>query len=100
MNATSKTMRIKLTMNGFHGYQSENVRASVEKNPEYSGDRETDFYGRELPYTVTITRSAADKFACRAADCCCGESMPTEFGATEHEIDHRAVEVSGNYPQR
>lgn len=87
------TKIVELTLNGFHGYQTHRVRASfVPALPEWQ-----DVKG---DYIVTITESAARKFACRISDCRCGEGVPTEFECDEYDFEHADITVNGNYPQR
>lgn len=84
------TKIIELTLNGFHGYQSHNVRATFTpadpKWQDVSGD-----------YIVSITESAARKFACKCSDCTCGEGMPTEFECDAYDFEQADVTVNGNY---
>lgn len=82
---------ISLTLNGFHGYQSHNVRAIFE---QISGE------GEALEYQVSIKPTAARKFECRSKDCTCGESMPEFFTADGWDFDHSEITVNGAYPQR
>ena len=86
------TKLIKLTLNGFHGYQSHNVRATFA---QISDDNQ----GEALEYQVEIADSAARKFAC-TGDCTCGEGMPTEFECDDYDFDAADITINGNYPQR
>lgn len=95
------TKLIELTLNGFHGYQSHNVRATFTRLEAVEGV-ETPYgfcEGAEAGYDVTITESAARKFAC-TGDCTCGEGMPTSFIADWYDFDAGEVLINGNYPQR
>lgn len=85
---TTKT--IDLTLNGFHGYITQRVRAVFEMLDD----------GTEDTYAVTITPSAAKKFACRASDCTCGEHMPVKFECDAYDYEHADVTINGNYAQR
>ena len=85
---TTKT--IDLTLNGFHGYITHRVRAVFAMIDD----------GTEDAYSVTITPSAAKKFACRSSDCTCGEGMPEEFECDAYDFEHADVTIKGNYPQR
>ena len=87
------TKIVELTLNGFHGYQSHNVRATFTR-------REAGYEGEEAGYDVTITESASRKFACKSGDCRCGEGMPTEFICDDYDFDAADITVEGNYPQR
>ena len=96
------TKIIRLTLNGFHGYQSHNVRASFTRRAGVEADLTPFGYSDEVEagYDVTITDSAACKFACKSSDCRCGESMPTAFFCDDFDFDADEITVSGNYPQR
>ena len=83
------TTTIKLTLNGFHGFQSNNVRADITK---ISGTGEADEYQAE------IAESAARKFACKSKDCRCGESMPSNFIIDGYDFRWKSTTVNGNYP--
>jgi len=102
MTITTKpvTKIVVLTLNGFHGYQSHNVRATFTRREAGDGF-ETPYgfsEGEEAGYDVTITESAARKFAC-TGDCRCGEGMPTEFFCDEYDFEHGDITIKGNYPQ-
>jgi hypothetical protein len=96
------TKIVNLTLNGFHGYQSHNVRATfarragVEATLTPFGFTEEE----ESGYDVTITESAARKFGCKCSDCRCGERMPTAFVCDDYDFDASDLTVNGNYPQR
>lgn len=87
------TKIVKLTLNGFHGYQSHNVRANWSQISDED-------QGEALEYQVEIADSAARKFKCKSNDCTCGEGMPTSFIADWYDFDAAEVTINGNYPQR
>jgi hypothetical protein len=89
------TKIVEITLNGFHGYQSHNVRATFTPTKRYNS------WGDEIGdgYDVTITESAARKFSCRG-ECTCGEGVPTEFECDEYDFEHGDITLNGNYPQR
>ena len=92
--------RIKVTLNGFHGYETHDVLVDVEKNPDHTGDKEVDYYsGNRCPYVGTITKSAANKFGCNMSDCTCGESIDMVININETDLKFKTVEIRGNYPQ-
>ena len=95
---TTKRTRISLTLNGFHGYQTRNVLATI--GPKNPAGEPWDYhnYGAGL-YPVEIDESEAEKFSCKCADCTCGESMPTTFYMDQWDVDHKKVTIRGNYPQ-
>jgi hypothetical protein len=96
------TKVVSLTLNGFHGYQSHNVRASFTHRDAIEGYETPYGYaeGEKARYEVAITESAAQKFACNMSDCRCGEGIPTEFPCDEYEFENRMITLNGNYPQR
>ena len=85
------TKQITLTLNGFHGYESHNVRANF--SPISDDNR-----GGALEYQVEIADSAARKFVC-TGDCTCGEGMPTSFLADGYDFEVGEITINGNYPQ-
>ena len=94
--ATTKI--IKLTLNGFHGYQTHNVKAQFTPRPvskdglSFSETNENGFY-------VKIAQSAADKFFCRSKECLCGEGVPTDFDCDFYDFAVGSVQIKGIYPQ-
>lgn len=98
---TTTTKIISLTFNGFHGYQSHNVRAKfarragVESELTPYGDNDAVDAG----YDVTITDSAARKYACKSINCRCGESMPAAFACDDFDFIAAEITVNGKYPQ-
>lgn len=95
------TKIIKLTLNGFHGYQSHNVRATFSRRAGVEAELTPFGYTEEEEsgYDVTITESAARKFSCRC-ECTCGEGVPTEFQCDEYDFEHGEITLNGNYPQQ
>ncbi len=96
------TKIISLTLNGFHGYQTHNVRATFTRRAGVEAELTPFGYSdeEEAGYDVTITESAARKFACKNSDCRCGEHMPTEFVCDDFDFNAADITVKGNYPQR
>lgn len=96
------TKIINLALNGFHGYQTHNVRATFTPRP--GADSELTPFGYSesevAGYDVTITESAASKFACKNSDCQCGESVPTAFVCDQYDFDHGDITINGKFPQR
>ena len=82
---------MKITLNGFHGYESHNVRGTM--NPEI------DEFQTE-GYIIEITPSAAAKFGCKMSDCTCGEGIAESFWVRKTQVRGNEIEVAGNYPQR
>jgi len=98
LGAETMRRKMKVTLNGFHGYDEHTVLVSVERDTEHTGDRELDYYsGHSTPFRGRIAPSAAAKFRCGMSDCRCGESMPLEFPLAGPEAT--TVEIRGNYPQ-
>lgn len=98
---TTTTKIISLTLNGFHGYQSHNVRASFTRRAGVEADLTPFGYSddTEAGYDVTITDSAARKYACKSTDCRCGESMPTAFSCDAYDFGAAEITINGKYPQ-
>lgn len=113
------TKIIKLTLNGFHGFESHNVRATFTPREEvatggYPYEQNQHAFDESVPafilnwfpdeedqhaFDVTISESAARKFSCRGG-CTCGEGINTEFGCDQIDFDTASIELIGNYPQR
>ena len=94
--ATTKI--IELTLNGFHGYRTHNVRAKFTPRPvskdglSFSEKNENGFY-------VKIAQSAADKFLCPSKDCLCGDGVPTQFHCCDADFKKGSIERKGCYSQ-
>lgn len=98
---TQITKIIAMTLNGFHGYQTSNVRATFLKLPEMDNEERHDLgYRADAAWEVEITESAARKFACTASDCRCGEGVPITFTCDQYDFDSGTITLRGSYPQR
>jgi hypothetical protein len=85
-------MRLKITLNGFHGFQTHSVRGTMSK--QIGGN-----YGETEGFQIELTKSGAAKFACQISDSKCDESLPESFWVPKNQVSGNEVSVSGNYPQ-
>ena len=100
MTTTTKLMTV--TLNGFHGYESHKCRVEIRDNPDFVADPADRFDRMQsVKFLGSLAPSAAKKFGCVCAECCCGEGLDStnEFGLDEVDLEFGTVEIRGNYPQ-
>lgn len=90
--------QLKITLNGFHGYQTHNVLATVTPAQGWKRGCGVPMGETVEGYNIQLTKSGAHKFACTSADCICGEGVPESFWIAKDKFGKK-IEVKGHYPQ-
>jgi len=92
-------MKLTITHNGFHGYQTHTVRGTMTLAQGWSRGCGVPEGETVEGYQVEITESGAKKFACGAAGCKCGEGLAASFWVSRDKVSGSEISVNGNYPQ-